>query len=199
MRKFAWIAALALSLAACGGETYPLPSTEAFSQLSMVGSPEGTSALTAIHHMSVSVDSLPDDSSVSWSFSRDGADLGKIIARVDPDGADKSVITTDYVEGSAPDEGTNKNARALIQGGMRQLVEENIRAHFEHRPFNHELRKSIQLTALQTNMGAMMNDVSKSMDEAAANFDARDQERESRAATNPNNATKPSIDLEHKN
>lgn len=198
MRRFALIAALALSLAACGGETYPLPAAEAYSSLTAVGSPDGAGALTAIHKVSMSIDSLPDDSSVSWRFSREGAELGKIVARVDPDGETKSVITTDYIDGPASNEGNNKPARALIQGGMRQLIEEKIRSHFEHRPFNQDLRKSIQLAALQSNMGAMMNDVSKSMDEAAASFDARDQERDSRAATNPANATKPNIDLEHK-
>ena len=54
------------------------------------------------------------------------------------------------------------------------------------------------MAAVQANIRSMMNDASKSMDEAAARFDEIDREAESRAATNPYNATKPSIDFENK-
>ena len=54
------------------------------------------------------------------------------------------------------------------------------------------------MAALQANLGTEFNDISKSMDKAAANFAEADRETESRAATNPENATKPSVDLEHK-
>lgn len=88
--------------------------------------------------------------------------------------------------------------RGLIEGGSRQLIEEGMRAHVENRPFNHQLRRSIDMAAVQANIGSMMNDASKSMDEAVARFDENDREAETRAATNPYNATRPSIDLENK-
>jgi len=48
-------------------------------------------------------------------------------------------------------------------------------------------------------IGGMINQASKSMDEAEANFHDRDRENEARRATNPSNATRPTIDLEHRN
>ena len=68
--------------------------------------------------------------------------------------------------------------RGLIEGGSRQLIEEGIRAHVENRPFNHQLRRSIDMAAVQANIGSMMNDASKSMDEAVARFDENDREAE---------------------
>lgn len=199
MRNFGLIAALALGLGGCGGETYPLPASEAYASLTSLGVPNDARVLTPMDGVSLDFEALPDESSVRWTFSHDGDNLGAVIAHVDASGDKASTITTDYVEGSAPDDKwKNGKMRTMIEGGSRQLLEEGIRAHFENRPFNHELRRSIDMAAVQANIGAMMNDVSKSMDEAVAKFDANDREAESRAATNPYNATKPSVDLENK-
>ena len=199
MRKFGLIAAFALMLGGCGGETYPLAPSDAYASLTAIGVPADAEPLSVMHDVSVDFEALPDDSSVRWTFSHDGDNLGAIVAHVDPSGDKASSITTDYVEGSSPDDKwRNGKMRDLIQGGSRQLIEEAIRSHFENRPFDHELRKSIDLAALQANLGTEFNDISKSMDKAAANFAEADRETESRAATNPENATKPSVDLEHK-
>lgn len=195
MRRFALIAALALSLAACGGEKYPLPAGEAYESLVSVGIPDGARTLTPMSSVAMTVDSIPDDSSVRWRFSKDGADLGAIVARVDADGDAASIVTTDYIEGAASGDPENKSISALIQGGQRQLIEEGIRAHFEKRPFNSELRKSIEFAAVQANIGNMMNEASASMDEFAKKHDERTSESASRAATNPYNATKPMTTL----
>ena len=195
MRRFALIAALALSLAACGGEPYPLPASEAYASLTSVGIPNGARLLTPMSSLAMTVDSTPDDSSVRWRFSKDGADLGAIVARVDADGEAQSVVTTDYIEGASSDDPEHKSMSALIQGGQRQLIEEGIRSHFEKRPFNNDLRKSIEFAAIQANIGGMMNEASASMDEFAKSHDARTSDRASRAATNPANATRPMTNL----
>lgn len=200
MRKLGLIAALALALGGCGAETYQLPVAEAYASLSSLGTPEDARVLTPMDGVSINFEALPDENSVRWTYSHEGDNLGAIIAHVDASGDKASVITTDYVEGSAPDDKwKNGKMRNLIEGGSRQLIEEGIRAHFEKRPFNHELRRSIDMAAVQANIGTMMNDASASMDKAAASFAEHDREREAQAATNPYNATKPSIDLEHKN
>lgn len=195
MRRFALITALALSLAACGGEKYPIPAGEAYDSLVSVGIPSGAGLLAPMSSLAMTVDSTPDDSSVRWRFSKDGADLGAIVARVDPDGEAASVITTDYVEGTASDDPANKSFSNLIQGGQRQLLEEGIRAHFEKRPFNTDLRKSIEFAAIQSNIGNMMNEASASMDEYAKKSDDSRRESEASRATNPYNATKPMTTL----
>lgn len=199
MRKFGLIAAFALMLGGCGGETYPLAASDAYASLTSIGVPAGAEPLSVMHEVSVDFEALPDDNSVRWTFSHEGDNLGAIVAHVDPSGDKASTITTDYVEGSSPDDKwRNGKMRGLIQGGSRQLIEEAIRSHFENRPFDHELRRSIDVAALQANLGTEFSDISKSMDKAAANFEEADREDEARRATNPNNATKPSIDLEHK-
>jgi len=195
MRRTAITIALALALAACGGEKYPIPATQAYDRLTSIGS-TGVSPLMAMSDVSLSVDSTPADSSVRWRFSHDGDDLGTIVAHIEPDGDQASVVSTEYIKGPAPDENwRNADMRGLIEGGMRQLIEESIRASFEQRPVNPELRKSLEMAAMQANIGGMMQDVSASMDEEIARRADREREADSRAATNPYNATKPTTDL----
>lgn len=194
MRRMMLAMGLALALTACGGEKYPLPAGQAYEALTSVGA-DGVSPLRAMGDVSLNVDSTPADSSVRWRFTRDGAELGAIVATIEPDGDQASIVSTEYIEGSAPDDNRNADMRGLIQGGMRQLIEESIRARFEGRPVNTELRKSLEIAAMQANIGGMMEDASASMEKAAKDFDDAKRESESRAATNPYTKTAPMTDL----
>ncbi|QNN64756.1 hypothetical protein H9L12_10915 [Sphingomonas rhizophila] len=195
MRKFVLIAALALGVAACGGEKYPLPAAEAYASLTSVGVPHGARPLSPLHNVSINVEQIPADSSVRWSFSKDGADLGAIIAKVDPDGESASVISTDYVDGTASGDDQNRMEVGLIKGSQRQLIEEGIRAYFEKREFNSDLRKSLEMAAVHANIGGMMQEASASMDRAAKESNERRREAESEVARNPYTASAPTTDL----
>lgn len=195
MRKLLLLSVAVLALAACGGEKYPVPAADAYASLTSIGVPNGARPLAVMSNVAITVEQIPADSAVRWQFSKDGADLGAIVARVDPDGDAASVVSTDYIEGAASDAEENRMESNLIQGGQRQLIEEGIRAHFEKRPFNTELRKSIEVAALQANIGGVMKDVSASMDAEIARRDDREREYSSEAARNPYKATAPSTDL----
>src|SRR6476619_2778624 len=105
MKRIILLAATALSLTACGGETYAVPATEAYSTLTSVGTPIGVSPLPAgLSGVTMTFDSLPSDNLVRWRFSHDGEDLGAITATVSPSGDSKSNVKIAFVNGTAPDD-----------------------------------------------------------------------------------------------
>lgn len=200
MRRMILLAAAALCLTACGGETYAVPATEAYSTLSSVGTPVGVSPLpVGLTDVTMSFDSLPSDNLVRWRFSHSGADLGAITATVSPSGDSKSNVKIAFVDGSAPDdEGNNHQLRVTVQSAMMPLITEAVDSRFENRPFNMDLRRQVEVAALQANIGGIMRDVSSSMDKAVAEQKEREELRAARA-NNPYDATKPSVDLSKTN
>lgn len=200
MKRMILLATAALCLTACGGETYAVPATEAYSTLSSVGTPVGVSPLPAgLSNVTMSFDSLPSDNLVRWRFSHGGEDLGAITATVSPDGDSKSNVRIAFVEGAAPDDqGSNHQARVTLQTAMIPLITEAVDSRFENRPFNMELRHQVELAALQANIGGVMSDVSASMDKAVAEQKERQSLSDARA-NNPYDATKPAVDLSKTN
>ena len=200
MYKWTMLCAAAMCLTACGGEKYPVPAAQAFDTLSSVGTPTGVSPLPAgLTGVSVSFDSLPSDSQARWRFSRDGSDIGAIVAKVEASGDKASTVTLSYVDGTALDgEGNNHQVRGMIQNAMKPLIAEAIDARFENRPFDMALYRQISATTAATNIGGMMKEASDSMDKAIAKQNAE----RAQSAAQPNNpyaATEPSTDLSKTN
>jgi hypothetical protein len=191
------LGAAALLLAGCGGEEYPVPAAEAYAKLAGVGTPEGLYPMpVGLEEVSVSFESLPSQNAVQWRFGHDGDDLAQIIAKVEPNGDKASIVSLQYVEGSAPDENwRNGKVRRLLRNEVQRLVVEAVDSKMENRAFDAALRADVSAKTAAASMGAIINDVSKSMDEEVARREQRDREDEARVATNPNNATKPSMDL----
>ena len=192
MRKL-MIGMAALLVSACGGETYPVAPTEAFLTLSNIGNPPGTSMLPgALSPVNVSFESVPADNSVQWKFTHDGDDIGRIFAVVTPDGDAASNIRVGYMDGSAPDDKwRNGQARRLIRDQVQRLFVEHVDATFEKRPFNDGLSKDVTLQVTSASMGALMNDVSASMDAHIK----KEKEAKNQSNANPYTATKPATDL----
>ena len=192
MRKFV-ICMAALLVSACGGETYQVAPTEAFLTLSNIGNPPGTSTLPGgLSAMNVSFESVPADNSVVWKFTHDGDDVGRIVATVTPDGDTASNIRVGYMDGSAPDENwRNGQARRLIRDQLQRLFVEHVDATFEKREFSQSLKNDVVMQVTTASVGAVMNDISASMD---AHVKAA-KERQNQSSASPYAATKPSTDL----
>ena len=187
----------ALLLSACGGEVYPVPATQAYLTLSGIGTPKGMSPLPGgLSPVTVRFESLPGDKTVQWKFSHNGDDLARIVATVTPDGDTSSNVTVRYVNGDAPDDKwRNGAARGLIEREIQRLLVEAVDAKMEQRPISDELRLEVTRQVAMSSIGAMMNDVSASMDKVVADEKQRKAESEARRSANPYNATKPSTDL----
>ena len=188
----------ALLLSACGGTTYQVPAGEAFSSLSSIGTTPGMSPLPGgLEPVNASFESVEGDNAVKWHFTHDGEDIGQIVAQVAPNGATASTVTVWYIEGSAPDDHwRNTEARRLIKGQIQRLVVEAVDSTLTSRPFDAELKKDVVMQVSMSSIGSMMNDVSKSMDEAAAEFDRRDEEaRVAHQAAEARSVGKPTTDL----
>lgn len=187
----------ALLLAGCGGEDYPIAPTQAYLALSEIGTPSVMDPMPAgLAPVSVHFEALPGDNSVQWLFTHDGDDLGRIVAKVTPNGDAASTVTIDYVEGSAPDENwRNGSARGWIKSGAYRLVAEAVDAKMEKRSFDMAVRQSVAAEVAAASAGAMMQDASSAMDKAVERQKQAVKESESRAASNPYAATKPTTDL----
>lgn len=192
MRK--WIVCVAaLLVSACGGETYPVAPTEAFLTLSNIGNPPGTSILPGgLSPVNVSFESVPADNSVQWKFTHDGDDIGRIVATVTPDGDAASNIRVGYMDGSAPDDKwRNGQARGLIRDQVQRLFVEHVDATFEKREFNQGLKNDVVMQVSAASMGALMNDVSASLDAHIK----KEKEAKNQAANSSYASTKPTTDL----
>jgi len=178
MRKMI-IGLAALLLSACGGQDYPMTASEAFNSLSSIGTTPGMDSLPGgLSPVNASFESIPGDNAVVWKFTHEGEDIGKIIAKVDPNGS-ASTVTVYYVDGSAPgDHWRNEAARRLIKGQIQRLAVEAVDAKLTNRPFDEALKKDVDIQVTMASVGSVMEDASKSMDEAAARFHENDRERE---------------------
>ena len=192
MRKVI-ICVAALLVSACGGETYPVAATDAFLTLSSIGNPPGTSVLPGgLSAMNVSFESVPADNSVVWKFTHDGDDVGRIVATVTPDGDSASNIRVGYMDGSAPDDKwRNGQARRLIRDQLQRLFVEHVDATFEKREFSQSLKNDVVAQVTTASIGAVMNDVSASMDAHIK----KEKEAKNQSNANPYTATKPATDL----
>ena len=191
------LGAAALLLAGCGGEEYPVPAGQAYTTLAGVGTPTGLYPMpVGLEEVGVRFESLPSQNAVQWHFSHDGDDLAQIIAKVEPSGDSASNISLQYVEGSAPDENwRNGQVRRLIKNEVKKLVVEAVDSKMENRAFDMALRANVSATTAAASVGAMMKDVDASLNAEIERREASERESETRAATNPHNATKPSMDL----
>ena len=192
MRKIIAVAA-ALVLSGCGGETYPIPQTEAFNLLSGIGSSSVTPLPGGLHPVSVDFESIPGDNLVKWQFSHEGDDLAAIYAQVTPEGENASLVTIKYAEGKSPDENwRNAQARRLIQNEIQRLVVESVDSTMEKREFRAELRHDVVAKVTMASMGAVMGDVSDAMDKEIAR---REEAKNSSSGPNQYAATRPSTNL----
>lgn len=190
------LGAAALLLAGCGGEEYPMPASQAYATLSGVGTTGLSPMPVGLEDVAVSFESLPSQNAVQWNYSHEGDDLAKFIAKVEPNGDNASIVSLHYVEGSAPDGNwRNKQVRRLLRNEVQRLIIEAVDSKMESRSFDMALRADVSAKTAAASMGAIIGDVSKSMDEEVERRAQRDREDEARAAANPHNATKPSMDL----
>ena len=181
-------------LAGCGGEEYPVPASEAYAKLSGVGTRACLQCGRA-EEVAVSFESLPSKSGPvelqPWRRR-----LAKFIAKVEPNGDSASIVSLHYVEGSAPDGNwRNKQVRRLLRNEVQRLVIEAVDSKMESRSFDMALRADVSAKTASASMGAIIGDVSKSMDAEVERRAQRDREDEARAAANSHNAAKPSMDL----
>ncbi len=191
------LGAAALLLSGCGGEEYPVPASQAYATLAGVGTPTGLYPMpVGLEEVGVRFETLPSQNAVQWHFTHDGDDLAQVIANVEPNGDNASIVSLHYVEGSAPDENwRNGQVRNLIKHHVQKLVVEAVDSKMENRSFDMALRADVSATTATASVGAVMNDASKAMDAEIERRAERDRESEARSATNPHNATKPSMDL----
>lgn len=192
MRKMIAVAA-ALLLSACGGETYPIPQTEAFNLLSGIGSSNVTPLPGGLHPVSVNFESIPGDNLVKWEFSHEGDDLATIYAQVTPEGENASLVTIKYAPGTAPDENwRNGQARRLIENQIQRLVVESVDSTMEQREFRAELRQDVVKHVSLASMGALMDDVSASLDKE---IERREAAKNASSPPSQYAATRPSTNL----
>jgi hypothetical protein len=197
MRRLMVMGLAALLLSGCGGEVYPVQPTEAFIKLSGIGTPQGLSSLPGgLSPVSVHFESVPADNSVQWLFTHEGDDIGRIVAKVTPDGDNSSNVTIAYADGTAPgDKWRNAQARRLIQTHIQRLVTEAVDSTMESRPFDEAVRHDVTMQVTTASIGSIMNDVSASMDQEIARRKEAKQAAQSAAAANPYAASKPTTDL----
>ena len=195
------LGAAALLLGGCGGETYPVPASQAYATLAGVGTPEGLYPLPGgLYDVAVRFESLPTENSVQWLFSHEGDDLARIVAKVEPSGDSASNVSVEYVKGSAPDsKWRNGEVRKLLQTAVQQLVVEAVDSKLDNRPFDMALRANINATTTAMSAGSMMKDASSAMDKAMEEQEQRDRERQAEADANPHAKTQPTMDLSNYN
>jgi hypothetical protein len=196
----------ALLLSACGGETYQVAPVEAFSSLSSIGTTPGMDPLPGgLYPVHATFESVPGDNAVRWSFTHEGEEIGQIIAKVDPEGANASKVTVYYVNGTAPDDHwRNGAARRLIEQQIERLVVEAVDAKLKNRPFDEGLKQDVAMQVTASSLGALMEDASSAMDEAAKKSREYEQEAEvrraqSQAAREASQVGKPTLDLSSNN
>ena len=195
MRLFL-LGAAALLLSGCGGEEYPVAAGEAFTILTSVGTPPELYPLPGgLYEVGVRFESVPADNAVTWHFSHDGDDLAKMVAKVEPNGDQASIVRLEYVKGTAPDEKwRNAQTRKLLQTGIQQLVAEAIDSKLEKRPFDKQLRNTVVANTTAASVGGMMQDANASLDKAIAEEKQREKEAKARAEANPYMKTRPTMD-----
>lgn len=163
------LGATALLLVGCGGgEEYPVPAGQAASMLAGLSySPAIAPMPVALQDVSVSFESLPGGNAVQWSFTKNGDDLGRIVATVEKSGEAASEVTVDYVEGNASDKGDYGQIRDQLRGGVQQLLIEAVDSTLDGRQFNMALRDQVDSNITIAMMGSMMVSASDAMDKAA--------------------------------
>jgi hypothetical protein len=198
------LAVAAFLLASCGsGKVYPVPSAQAYSELSSIGTPAAMDPLPGgLSPVSVTFEAVPGENSVQWLFTHEGDDIGRIVAKAAPDGASSTNVRVDYFNGTAPDGNwRNAEARKLIENQVQKLVVEAVASTLENRSFDEDLRKQVALAVATSSIGGMLSDIRSSADEAAAaaNELERDQADASSARPdvpiNSDDASKPTTDL----
>ena len=197
------VIAAALLLAACGGaEKYPVPAAEATSLLAGLGhSPAISPMPAALMDVDVGFESLPGGTAVRWSFTKDGDELGKIVATVEGDGAAASKVTVAYVDATTPAATpTIGKYRAQIEGGVRRLLVEAVDSTLDRRPFDMAFRAQVDSGITTAMVGTMFQEASDGMDKAMARQDRMDRERDSQPdyaieQPQPQAASQPSTDL----
>lgn len=191
------LGAAALLLAGCGGEEYPVPADQAYATLAAVGTPTGLDPMPlGLEEVGVRFETLPSKNAVQWHFSHDGDDLARITAKVEPNGDKASNVSLEFVQGSAPDENwRNGEVRRLIKNEVKKLVVEAVDSKMENRPFNMALRANVSAATAAASVDAIMKEVDSSLNAEIERRAERERENEARDATNPHNATKPSMDL----
>jgi hypothetical protein len=164
--------------------------------LSGVGTANLSPMPVGLEDVAVNFESLPSQNAVQWNYSHDGDDLAKFIAKVEPSGDSASIISLEYVEGSAPDgKWRNKQVRRLLRNEVQRLVIEAVDSKMESRSFDTALRADVSAKTAAASMGAIIGDVSKSMDAEVERRAQRDREDQARAEAYANTAAKPSMDL----
>ena len=203
MRRFI-IGIAALLVSACGGETYQVAPSEAFSSLSSIGTPPGMDPLPGgLNPVSVRFETVPGDNKVQWLFTHGGEDLARIEAIVAPSGDKASTVTVNYVAGTAPDDNwRNSDARRLIRNQIQRLVVEAVDSKLENRPFDEGLKQEVSMAVTTSSLGAIMDDASTAMDEAVKkqrDYEAQAEvaRAQSQAAREARDVGRPTTDLNH--
>ena len=202
MRKFAVaILAAAFALSACNKEeSYEVGASDLFAALGSANYQKGLSPLPVGlmgAEVKVNFQSFPGDRTAYWAFTRNGKEIARINAAVE---GDDSASSVSYSYAAGPAAGEFDKIERQIEAHMPLLVAEAVDAKVENRPVdNGMLASADQLTATAL-MGDMMKDVSASMEQAVAEFDARDKEREisrinSQAREAQTSSTQPAVDL----
>ena len=203
MRKFLILAACAasLSLSACDtSETYPVSVSDAWAKVSSNGysaTSYGVPAGLLMAEVRASFESFPGDRTGYWKFTRKGKELGRLNIAVEGDET-SSTISYSYAAGDLSQD--DKKAEQMIRQYSQTLLAEAIDAKMENRSPDMGRKSHADAQSSAAMMGAMMKQVDKSMNEAAAQFDQWDREAEAGKAHSQviqakSNSTKPTTDL----
>lgn len=195
------VGAVALLLAGCGSEEYPMPASKAASLLASVGYSPALSTMPApLAKVQVSFESMPDGQSVQWSFRRGRDDLGRIVATVEPSGEAASAVKVDYVEGEDHGGGTAGRLRMQLKTNLRPLFVEAVDSTLDGRPFDEAVRAKVE-TALNDGLGpTMFSGVDASLDEEVKRHRNREPNGPSRRfdgsrKSSPQGPAQPTTDL----
>lgn len=205
---FAALAAIALALAGCGGETkesYAMPVGDTFSRLSSAGYAASGYALPGmLAGMDVKVSFQAfGDRTANWKFTHKGKELARVEALVEGD-SESSSVTYSYLPGEAAAE-FPKLAWG-VDSFSKKLLLEGMDAQLDGRPMDPTLKEEANAQLARAMIGDMMKgaaDAMKISDEQRATWDRQDREHEERVAQMHEErvrdysarTTQPSVDL----
>ncbi|GAA3999083.1 hypothetical protein GCM10022211_06220 [Sphingomonas humi] len=194
MKKYLGLLMLPM-LSACGGEKYEVPVTTAYQTLTSVGTPTALAPITGAMGVVSNFQATPDDSRVEWKFTKEGKDVGRIIAKATASGDAASKIQLWYEEGSAADEGAISKARPLVRDKLKRVLWEAVDSRMDNRPADAALVQQIQIEVTASYAGEMMKQANSGFDAAIAEHRKDQMDTAYRQQSSTAAATQPSMNL----
>lgn len=168
------------NLGSVSGQAYDRPATEVYASLSTMSMPDDLQKQMNRKPVTfVSVDRVPDKQ-VRWKFTRDGHQVFSVTADISPLSDGRAANVSTKVEAGELD---LKRGGGVLPGMAGVMVEEQIAAVIERRPYDEALAGRRAAVYMVKNQGQMFDDVNKQMAGASERFKEYDRESARSAAT----------------